>query len=80
MSESFEEELRKVCMRAIFYTRRSLTAQLQLNLENAEKTYGPSSAPCQAIRRIIDDFIASHEPPPESQQNGLQLPFRPKSG
>jgi len=69
MSESFEEELKK----------------LQLNLENAEKTYGKSSSPCRIIQRIIDDFTAKREisgdgpSPAESLQNSLQLPFRPKT-
>jgi hypothetical protein len=65
--------------------------QLQLNLENAENTYGKSSSPCQIIQKIIDDFTAKHQlaghgqssPPLKGESprlNGLQLPFRPKTG
>jgi len=90
MSESFEEELRKVCFSSPRPKSRANKAQLQLNLENAEKTYGKSSSRCRMIQIIIDDFTAKHQhstndskqssPTEESRQpGGLQLPFRPKT-
>jgi hypothetical protein len=55
--------------------------QLQINLDNAEKTYGKDSKPYKTVQDIITQFRAQHEARPTLSHNlpsFENLAIRPK--